>query len=152
MSKCVTMESKELIDPCFLFHILHYLPGLQIPDGVSLKSMNGEGLRRKVRKFWPMSICAYTICLYPLLLLSPQEARDFEIIFKRGSVLPSSPSYAPFRRFVLLNYPAAQSAPKSGACETAMTQERISFQLAVCCDKMARITSICVAMIMIPQE
>jgi hypothetical protein len=73
------------------------------------------------------------------------------IILKRGSVLPA-PSYAPFRRFVLLNYPAAQSAPKSGACETAMTQERISFQLAVCCDEMARITSICVAMIMIPQE
>lgn len=70
MSKCVTMESKELIDPCFLFHILHYLPGLQIP-GVSLKSLNGEGLRRKVRKFRPMSIFAYTICLYPLAFWSP---------------------------------------------------------------------------------
>ena len=98
----------------------------------------------------PLSACF----LVTLLLLSPQEALKAKnaIILIRGSVLPSAPSYVPFRRFVLLNYPAAQSAPKSGACETAMTQERISFQLAVCCDKMARITSICVAMIMIPQE
>ena len=83
MSKCVTMESKELIDPCFLFHILHYLPGLQIP-GVSLKSLNGGRTASESAQVSAyVHICLHNLplsaCfLVTLLRLSPQEARDFE--------------------------------------------------------------------------
>ena len=94
-----------------------------------------------------LGLCPYVLLLTQSLsirlhsghpvALSPKEARDFENQ-KCNHLQGYLPGF----------YSSLCPILCTGcACETAMTQERISFQLAVCCAKMLRITSRCVAMI-----